>query len=171
MKCPHCGYDKIQPNFNFCPGCSRPLLEYKTINALGQQPKPLGHYEQRVGIESEIKIKSQKPDFESIRDCVVLGLDSRELARRINVSEFERLSSAKGVYVLEGVVAVLMIDNHVASMLSNGIYFFPDVERFDGPLRHILRFLRGRNKTAPPTMMNCVVEDLVRSCKILERVP
>ena len=27
MKCPHCGYDKIQPNFNYCPKCKRPLKE------------------------------------------------------------------------------------------------------------------------------------------------
>lgn len=29
MKCPYCGYDKIQPNFNFCPKCKRPLKEQK----------------------------------------------------------------------------------------------------------------------------------------------
>ncbi len=27
MKCPHCGYDKIQPSFNFCPKCKRSLKE------------------------------------------------------------------------------------------------------------------------------------------------
>lgn len=27
MKCPFCGYDKIQPNFNFCPKCERSLIE------------------------------------------------------------------------------------------------------------------------------------------------
>ena len=27
MKCPYCGYDKIQPNFNFCPKCDRSLKE------------------------------------------------------------------------------------------------------------------------------------------------
>ena len=27
MKCPYCGYDKIQPNFNFCPKCKRSLRE------------------------------------------------------------------------------------------------------------------------------------------------
>lgn len=32
MKCPYCGYDKIQPNFNFCPSCKKPLNEKaKTI--------------------------------------------------------------------------------------------------------------------------------------------
>ena len=27
MKCPYCGYDKIQPNFNYCPKCKRLLKE------------------------------------------------------------------------------------------------------------------------------------------------
>lgn len=27
MKCPHCGYDKIQPTFNFCPKCKNSLKE------------------------------------------------------------------------------------------------------------------------------------------------
>ena len=27
MKCPYCGYDKVQPNFNFCPSCKKPLNE------------------------------------------------------------------------------------------------------------------------------------------------
>lgn len=27
MKCPYCGYDKIQPNFNYCPKCKHSLKE------------------------------------------------------------------------------------------------------------------------------------------------
>lgn len=27
MKCPYCGYDKVQPNFNYCPSCRKPLNE------------------------------------------------------------------------------------------------------------------------------------------------
>ena len=27
MRCPYCGYDKVQPNFNFCPLCKKPLNE------------------------------------------------------------------------------------------------------------------------------------------------
>ena len=27
MKCPFCGYDKIQPNFNFCPNCKKSLKD------------------------------------------------------------------------------------------------------------------------------------------------
>lgn len=42
MKCPYCGYDKIQPNFNFCPSCKSPLNEtantMKTPHASQQNP-------------------------------------------------------------------------------------------------------------------------------------
>lgn len=30
MRCPYCGYDKVQPNFNFCPLCKKPLNENAT---------------------------------------------------------------------------------------------------------------------------------------------
>lgn len=42
MNCPYCGYDKIQPNFNFCPSCKKPLNEkantMKTPHASQQNP-------------------------------------------------------------------------------------------------------------------------------------
>ena len=42
MKCPYCGYDKIQPNFNFCPSCKKPLNEkaktMKTPHVSQQNP-------------------------------------------------------------------------------------------------------------------------------------
>lgn len=34
MKCPYCGYDKIQPNFNFCPKCKRSLKEQNETKQL-----------------------------------------------------------------------------------------------------------------------------------------
>ena len=41
MKCPYCGYDKIQPNFNFCPQCKRSLKEHNdtkqvVVNEVGE---------------------------------------------------------------------------------------------------------------------------------------
>ena len=37
MKCPYCGYDKIQPSFNFCPKCKRSLKEQnETKQVIGQ---------------------------------------------------------------------------------------------------------------------------------------
>lgn len=40
MKCPYCGYDKIQPNFNFCPSCKKPLNEKANTMKTASQPNP-----------------------------------------------------------------------------------------------------------------------------------
>ena len=40
MKCPYCGYDKIQPNFNFCPACKRSLKEQNETKQVLQQEDP-----------------------------------------------------------------------------------------------------------------------------------
>ena len=37
MKCPYCGYDKIQPNFNFCPKCKRSLKEQNETKHVYEQ--------------------------------------------------------------------------------------------------------------------------------------
>ena len=34
MKCPYCGYEKIQPNFNYCPKCKRSLKEQNETKQL-----------------------------------------------------------------------------------------------------------------------------------------
>ena len=49
MKCPFCGYDKIQPNFNFCPRCCKVLkgekiIKEETLNEYVKEtiePKPI----------------------------------------------------------------------------------------------------------------------------------
>ena len=87
------------------------------------------------------------PDLEMVKNCVVWSLAQGEVARRINVSEFGNLSGARGVYVQEGVVAVLMIDGKVVTKLSSGVYYFPTaVERFNGAIRHIWRFFTGEKQ-------------------------
>lgn len=37
MKCPYCGYDKVQPNFNFCPKCKRSLKEQNETKQVIEQ--------------------------------------------------------------------------------------------------------------------------------------
>lgn len=37
MKCPYCGYDKIQPSFNFCPKCKRSLKEQNETKQVIEQ--------------------------------------------------------------------------------------------------------------------------------------
>ena len=40
MKCPYCGYDKIQPNFNFCPKCKRFLKDQNGTKQVLEQEDP-----------------------------------------------------------------------------------------------------------------------------------
>ena len=37
MKCPYCGYDKMQPSFNFCPKCKRSLKEQNETKQVIEQ--------------------------------------------------------------------------------------------------------------------------------------
>ena len=39
MKCPYCGYDKIQPNFNFCPKCKHSLRELNETKQVEGKPE------------------------------------------------------------------------------------------------------------------------------------
>lgn len=54
--------------------------------------------------------KEVAPDLDVVKNVVIWSLSPGEIARRINVNEFEHLSSAKGVYVQAGVTAVLMVN-------------------------------------------------------------
>lgn len=84
-------------------------------------------------------------DLELVKNTVLWSLNAGEVARRINVNEFANISNAKGVYVQEGVVAILMIDGRIVAKLSSGVYYFPTgIERFGGALRNIWRFFAGK---------------------------
>ena len=84
-------------------------------------------------------------DLDLVKNTVVWSLNPGEVARRIDVNEFANVSHAKGVYVQEGVVAVLMINGRIVAKLSSGVYYFPTpIERFSGALRNIWRFFAGK---------------------------
>jgi hypothetical protein len=86
-------------------------------------------------------------DLEIVKGTVLWNLNPGEIARRINVNEFASLSGAKGVYVQEGVVAVLMIDGREVTRLTSGVYYFKTgIERFGDTLRHIWRFFTGKKE-------------------------
>ena len=46
MKCPYCGYDKIQPNFNYCPKCQRLLKEQNETKKVEENNE---HFSQEKG--------------------------------------------------------------------------------------------------------------------------
>lgn len=91
--------------------------------------------------------KEVAPDLDVVKNVVIWSLSPGEIARRINVNEFERLSSAKGVYVQAGVTAVLIVNGIIKTKLSSGVYYFESkIETFGDALRHVWRFFTGRKK-------------------------
>lgn len=51
MKCPYCGYDKIQPNFNFCPKCKKSLKEQSEKKQIIEND---GHHFQEKGVINRV---------------------------------------------------------------------------------------------------------------------
>lgn len=93
------------------------------------------------------KTQSVNKDLEIVKGTVMWCLNPGEIARRININEFDNLSEANGVYVQEGVIAVLMIDGKITAQLSSGVYYFETkTERFIGALRNIWRFFSGKKQ-------------------------
>lgn len=87
----------------------------------------------------------QDYDLTLVKGVILWNLNPGEIARRIKPDEFDVLSGAKGVYVQEGVKAVLMIDGRPIMTISSGVYYFDTaVERLGGVFRHIWRFFTGR---------------------------
>lgn len=96
-----------------------------------------------------------------VKGTILWSLAPGEIARRINVNEFDRIAGAKGVYVQEGVVAVLMIDGQIVTMLTSGVYYFQTgFERFNEAIRAVWRFFTGSKKGGS------VNEDEIRSGRV-----
>lgn len=53
MKCPYCGYDKIQPNFNFCPKCKKSLKENDFADKVVEHDKD--HSQEKERLIEELK--------------------------------------------------------------------------------------------------------------------
>ena len=97
--------------------------------------------------------KDVAQDLDVVKNVVIWSLHPGEVARRINVNEFARLSSAKGVYVQDGVIAVLMVNGIIKTKLSSGVYYFESkIESFGDALRHVWRFFTGRKKEGSGSM-------------------
>lgn len=148
IKCKYCGRTDLLPSYKWCPTCGKPLATPPTPTpASTTTNNQMENKTLNFSNMSQSNISNQAPDIEMVKNCVVWNLAKGEVARRINVSEFEHLSGAKGVYVQEGVVAVLMIDGKVVTRLSSGVYYFPTaIERFGQTLRHIWRFFTGEKQ-------------------------
>lgn len=148
IKCKYCGRTDLLPTYKRCPTCGNWLsVDFPKPSI------PISHLRQTTDKSlkftdmSKSHFSHQAPDLEMVKNCVVWSLVKGEVARRIGVGEFEKLSGAKGVYVQDGVTAVLMADGKILTALSSGVYYFPTaVERFTGALRNIWLFFAGKKQ-------------------------
>ena len=144
LKCPICGYDGLLPTFKRCPKCGCNLQANSNEFEL-----QAGNTNTNTYKNTKMSIFGNKnemaDDLKLVKNTVFWSLNPGEVARRINVNEFDKISNARGVYVQEGVIAVLMIDGRVVTKLSSGVYYFPTaVERFGNVLKQIWRFFAGK---------------------------
>lgn len=161
MKCPHCGLDIIKPSYKYCPNCHEPVNtntivadepkeQRKTFTVSerqsyeGGERKALGDFFRRKPTNPE---PITPPDLEVVKNKVVWNLNAGEIARRINIDEFDRLTDVKGVYIQEGVKALLIIDGDQVLEFSSGLYYLAGrIERTVSLVRRVFDFFRGRRR-------------------------
>lgn len=165
MKCPHCGLDIIKPSYKFCPSCHQPVNNGQA-ESHEKQTKSFENSDNDVWRSSnttfgtneveETKLfrnpfrrpKNEVPDEKDIKvvkNKVVWSLSVGEIARRINIDEFDNFSNVKGVYIQEGVKALLIVDGDKVIEFSSGLYYLAGrIERSVSLVRRVIDFFCGR---------------------------
>ena len=120
--CCHCGRTGFPPTYRSCPYCGYPLTVSSYKPTEERVTKTDNQLKNNTIMPTFGKSSYSSDDLEIVKGTVLWNLNPGEIARRINVNEFASLSGAKGVYVQEGVVAVLMIDGREVTRLTSGVY-------------------------------------------------
>lgn len=132
----------MNSDYNSCPLCGELLIEIDS-----ERIKATHHSNHNDNINMMGKNGVSSPDLEIVKGTVLWNLNPGEIARRISINEFNHLADVKGVYVQEGVKAVLMIDGAIVTYLSSGVYYFDTrIERLTGALANIARFFTGKKR-------------------------
>lgn len=158
MQCPFCGFNGIQLGYKSCPRCGKSISSQQSYDNNSRKQsdfvassfqKTVGsteNYPKQASFSSRYDSQSLN-DVEMIKNKVVWSVAPGEIARRIDPKTFLTLSKASGVYIQEGVTAVLMIDGEIVTEMSSGTYYFAGVvERFAESVRAIWRFFTGHRK-------------------------
>lgn len=167
MKCPHCGLDIIKPSYKFCPSCKKPVNNVRA-ESHETQTKSFGNGDNDVRRSSgatfgQNEAESSKlfrnpfrrsknepldeNDIKVVKNKVVWSLSAGEIARRINIDEFDNFTNVKGVYIQEGVKALLIVDGDKVLEFTSGLYYLAGrIERSVSLVRRIFDFFRGRRE-------------------------
>lgn len=129
MKCPHCGFDKIQPTYKFCPKCRTVLQNRTSSSEVKSAPAP-------VLSSMEAKVKNEQPaapvqegnsgigGVDIVKNKAIWSIAPGEIARHLTSQEFDNLSNLKGLIIEDGVTAIVYVDGHEVATLSGGVYNF-----------------------------------------------
>lgn len=153
MKCPHCGLDIIKPSYKFCPSCRKPVNN-NTGEPKSYAPQPVPEVEYKSTGEGESKSvfrrrpsepEAIKPaDVEVVKNKVFWNLSVGEVARRINIDEFANLSHVRGVYIQDGVKALLIVDGNKVLEFESGLYYLSGfVDRSVSLVKRVIEFFKG----------------------------
>lgn len=168
MKCPHCGLDIIKPSYKFCPSCKKPVNNVRAeshetkTESFGNSDNEVWRSSGATFGQSEAESakffrnpfrrrpKNEVPDendIKVVKNKIVWSLTAGEIARRINIDEFDNFSNVKGVYIQEGVKALLIVDGDKVLEFTSGLYYLAGrIERSVSLVRRIFDFFRGRRE-------------------------
>lgn len=122
MKCPHCGFDKILPMYRVCPKCKQPLSDSSTSKSIKSEDVP-----QEQPISPQEKVKSDIGPIGTLNNThnyITWTIAPGQIARNISAQEVSGIADVDGVYVQEGVTAVIFVDGVQIAELSGGLYKF-----------------------------------------------
>lgn len=130
MKCPHCGFDKIQPNYKFCPKCRTSLQDGATApTAKSFSPSEKTSVKEMSVKADEAPAQPQNSQqavngIDIVKNKAIWSIAPGEVARHITPQEFDNLSNLKGLIIEDGVTAIVYVDGHEVATLSGGVYNF-----------------------------------------------
>lgn len=130
MKCPHCGFDKIQPTYKFCPKCRTALQNGSAAPAaksasVSESPSTKSRVkDDQPSAPVQENNSSNVGGVDIVKNKAIWSIAPGEIARHITPQEFDNLSNLKGLIIEDGVTAIVYVDGHEVATLSGGVYNF-----------------------------------------------
>ena len=135
MKCPHCGFDKILPNYKFCPKCRTALQNAGATPIVKSYPTANESFSTKTPSlkkKDEDVIEPTSVDspggIDVVKNKAIWTIAPGEIARHITPQEVDNLSNLKGLIIEDGVTAIVYVDGQEVAALSSGVYNFATKE-------------------------------------------
>ena len=155
MKCPHCGYDKILPNYKFCPKCRTSLVaanpaaasnkafhvtdpndgpeirvRHAQDDGRGNTQNAFGNMERTISeqVNPRVGNEFETSSLEFAKNKAIWKIEKGEIARYISPREIDNLDNLDGVIIQDGITAIIEVDGERVAELHGGVYNFATVK-------------------------------------------